>query len=326
MNNPTKTPILQVQNLQVRYKELLALDITSELTFYKGDCIGIMGNNGAGKTTFINACIGGVPYSGNISMPITQNEIAVHLQENNYLSAVSIQLLIETILHTSLKENTKLMELIEFFSFTGCLKKKYKHLSGGEKQKLTLILVIMQEKELIFFDEITSGLDFLTRKELVGKIKDWYNDRNATLVFVSHYYDELEDFTDTLMILDKGKLVAFDSTTELFKRYCGHATISIKGITPEVQAIIKSHESTRQKEGWSLIFSHTQEETKSILTQLVGLEVEHRVSYLNLEAIYMKAIAAAATADKAAGNRDNSAHNSATPASEGNQQPQGETL
>ncbi len=285
------SPIIEIDNLQVKYKDHIALDIHEKVTFYRGECIGVLGNNGAGKTTFINACIGGVPYSGNISTPLRFQDMAVHLQENIYISAVSIQSLIETILETSLKDNTRLVELIEFFSFQGCLKKKFKHLSGGEKQKLTLILVMMQNKELIFFDEITSGLDFLTRQELVGKIKEWYQNTQSTLFFVSHYYDELENFTDTLMILDKGRLIDYGKTKELFKKYCGHSTITVN-LKEEKELSLITDSSTFYKKGWHTICSKTKDQTSKILEQLMDTEIEYRVSYLNLEAIYTKALEA----------------------------------
>ena len=83
----------------------------------------------------------------------------------------------------------------------------------------------MQDAPLTFYDEVTSGLDFETRQKLVEKLAGWYRDKSAGLCIVSHYYDELEQLADKLLILDKGKVVDYGRTKELFHKYCGRAVI-----------------------------------------------------------------------------------------------------
>ncbi len=282
--------ILTIRDLKVSYGDFVALNIDKEVVFNAGDCVGILGNNGAGKTTFINACIGGAPYTGTIDSPLSYHNMGVHLQENKYDQSVKIRLLIEAILGISLKNDTRIKELIQFFSFDPCLEKKFSQLSGGEKQKLTLILVMMQDKKIIFFDEITSGLDFLTRKELVGKIKEWYKDKGTSMFFVSHYYDELDDFTNKLMIIDKGNLVDAGYTHDLFAKYCGYCAVTIKNPDTSCQELLNQYRAIPQQEGWHLLFCNTEEEVVKLLQALSRKRLEYRVSYLNLEAIYMKAI------------------------------------
>ena len=70
---------------------------------------------------------------------------------------------------TKSAEDKKLSELISYFEFEDCLRKRYSSLSGGQKQRFTIILVMMQEAPLTFYDEVTSGLDFETRQKLVEK-------------------------------------------------------------------------------------------------------------------------------------------------------------
>jgi ABC-2 type transport system ATP-binding protein len=127
----------------------------------------------------------------------------------------------EAMLNTTIATNQQLKDMISLFDFEGCLKKRFAQLSGGQKQKLTIIMILMQDKPLTFFDEVTSGLDFQTRQKLMSKVVEYYKDKESTVCVVSHYYDELEKFVNKLLILDQGKVAAFGNVDELFKRFCG---------------------------------------------------------------------------------------------------------
>lgn len=212
--------ILTIESLQVDYGNFTALNIVDKLEFNSGDRIGIIGNNGAGKTTFAKAICGLVNYTGTIKIDLKQADIAIHLQDNQYIKRMPVKLIIETIFNCTISKNQKLMDIIEFFDFKDCLKKRFAQLSGGQKQKLTIILVLMQDKQLTFFDEVTSGLDFESRIKLTNRIREWYKEKDGTVCMVSHYYDELEKFVNKLLIIDEGKVVAFGQVDELFKKYC----------------------------------------------------------------------------------------------------------
>ena len=74
---------------------------------------------------------------------------------------------------------------------------------------------------MTFYDEVTSGLDFETRQKLTEKMVGWYRDKEGTLLVVSHYYDELEQLADKILVLDQGSVVACRKKEELFQTYCG---------------------------------------------------------------------------------------------------------
>lgn len=216
-----------INNVQVKYGNQLALSINEPLTFNDGDRIGIIGSNGAGKSTLVKTILGLTNYQGSIVTDIKPEEIAVHMQHNHYANTMSIKHILETVLNTSIKKNKMLQELITFFDFEECLKKKYDTLSGGQKQRLTIILVLMQDAPLTFFDEVTSGLDFETRQRLMSKMGEWYRDKNTTLCVVSHYYEELEQLVNKILILEEGQVVDFGYKDELFYNYCGKTVITI---------------------------------------------------------------------------------------------------
>ncbi len=220
--------LLTIRQLQVTYGKQTALQIQTPITFERGDRIGVIGSNGAGKTTLVKALLGLAPYQGSIVTELKPEQMAVHMQFNEYVTTMPVKYIMETILNTRIKSDSQLQELIRFFDFEGCLGKRYSALSGGQKQRLTIILVMMQRAELTFYDEVTSGLDFESRQKLMEKLVEWYRDREDTLVVISHYYEELEQLADKLLILDQGKVVAFGKKEELFRTYCGKAILVLE--------------------------------------------------------------------------------------------------
>ena len=181
--------LLTIKQLQVKYGSRMALQIEEPLSFDKGERIGVIGSNGAGKSTLVKALLGLVDYQGSIITQIRPEQMAVHMQTNAYVNTMPVKRIMETILNTSIRENRELQELIGFFEFQDCLSKRFHALSGGQKQKLTIIMVMMQKAELTFYDEVTSGLDFESRQKLTEKLAEWYRDKEDSLIIVSHYYE-----------------------------------------------------------------------------------------------------------------------------------------
>lgn len=217
--------LLSIKNLTVRYGADTALAIDSPIRIEAGDRVGVIGSNGAGKTTLIKAILGLVPYQGTIRTGLKPEAMAVHMQFNEYTDAMPVRYIMETILGTKIARDKKLQELIAFFEFGDCLRKKYSKLSGGQKQRFTIIMVMMQEAALTFYDEVTSGLDFETRQKLVEKLVEWYRGKRESFLMVSHYYEELDQLADKLLILDKGQVVDYGPKDALFRKYCGRAVI-----------------------------------------------------------------------------------------------------
>lgn len=217
--------MIEIDNLKVSYGDKKVLDIKEKLEFKDGEKIGIIGSNGAGKTTLIKAILGIIPFSGNIVTGIPRREIAVHMQFNNYSESVSTRDIIQMVANSKIENDKSLSELIEFFDFKKLLKKSFKELSGGEKQKLTLILVMWKDSPITMFDEVTTGLDFVTRQMLMEKILDYYKGKSTSILLVSHYYEELENICDKLLYIHKGRVLFFGSKKEMFNKYCTKSVI-----------------------------------------------------------------------------------------------------
>lgn len=279
--------MITIERLKVAYGKTVALDIERSIEIQATDRVGIIGSNGAGKTTLIKACLGLIKYEGKILSEVRPEDMAVHMQFNHYVDTVSCKVILEAILNTSYKQNTKLQELVTFFAFEENLKKKFKDLSGGQKQRFTLILVLMQDAPITFFDEVTTGLDFETRRALIQKILQWYEHKNAAILFVTHYYQELEQLTNKLIILHEGKVVDYDSHRALFQKYCGHAVITFD----ENETIaLTQYRQLIAPENTVAIACDNQEEEWQLAQHLIQKGINFKRSNQDIELLTLNAI------------------------------------
>lgn len=275
--------MIQINNLEVKYGKNIALYIKS-LDIKKGEKVGVIGSNGAGKSTFIKALLELVDYSGEIKKDIDTKDIAVHMQFNNYAETVTVKDIIELIINGKIEKNQVVKELIEFFDFSDCLNKIYKKLSGGQKQRLTLILVMASNSSLTIFDEVTSGLDFETREKLMKKLKEWYKYKDTTLILVSHYYEELENLVDKLLILDNGKVVDFGNKKDLFKKYCGNVVFIINNSEFNKKLFEKEKKVEISKEKLAILIDDKKEERK-IVDKLIEKDIDYTRTKNDIELV-----------------------------------------
>ena len=280
--------LLNINHLQVRYGKQTALKIDTPITINEGERIGIIGSNGAGKTTFVKTILGLTKYQGSIQTRLKPEQMAAHMQFNEYVSTMPVKHIMETVLDTKIKRDEKLKELITFFDFEDCLSKKYKNLSGGQKQRFTIIMVMLQNAPLTFYDEVTSGLDFETRQKLMEKLTEWYKDKDNTLLVVSHYYEELEHLVDKLLILDQGRLVAFGNKKELFRQYCG-SSIFILDNTKENAELTRPFGRLESPEHLIALSCRNQEEETRLVSMLVEANINFKRSNSDIEIMSINA-------------------------------------
>lgn len=280
--------LLTIKQLQVKYGDQTALQISSPLIFEKGERIGIIGSNGAGKTTLVKAVLGLMPYEGRIITDLKPQQMAAHMQSNAYVATMAVKRIMEMILDTKIKENRELQELIAFFEFEECLSKRYNALSGGQKQKFTIIMVMMQKAELTFYDEVTSGLDFETRQKLMEKMAEWYRGKEDSLIIVSHYYEELEQLVDKILLLDQGKVAAFGKTEELFRTYCGDA-IFILDNNQKNGSLTEGFRTLKSPNHLIALSCRDREEERRLLAVLMDNDVNFKRSNSDIEIMSINA-------------------------------------
>lgn len=218
MNNK----VIFVKNLRKKYGKLVAVDNVS-FEVQKNEVFGLLGENGAGKTTTLEMIEGlRKPTSGNIkilnfdvkghSREIKQ-KIGVQLQSSayyNYLKLSEIMDLFGSFYH---RKN----HYEELFRMVGLENKKDSYinsLSGGQKQRFSIIASLINDPEIVFLDEPTTGLDPVARRktwEIISAIKN----QGKTIVLTTHYMEEAEILCDRVAIMEKGKIVAMNKTHQL---------------------------------------------------------------------------------------------------------------
>ncbi len=216
--------MIKVENLFVKYGALSAVSDVS-LTIPDGEAFGIIGRNGAGKTTLVETVEGlRKKTSGKISIdgidPSDQRKredlyrlISVQLQSTSYPDKAKVGELCK--LFGSLCANPlNINELLLKFGLLEKANKSVSSLSGGQKQKLSIVLALISRPKIIFLDELTTGLDVDARHELWKYLKELKKD-GVTIILVTHYMDDVEMICDRIGIMHNGQLVNIGTREEL---------------------------------------------------------------------------------------------------------------
>lgn len=216
-----------VKNLTKKYGNHVAVD---DLSFQvrKGEVFGLLGANGAGKSSTIECILGTRKMdSGEVSIlemnPIKERtkvfeRVGVQFQESKYQEQVKVEELCE--MTASVYRNPQNYEiLLADFGIADKKKTLVKELSGGERQRLFIVLALIPNPELVFLDELTTGLDARARRE-VWNILLKLKKQGLSILLTSHFMDEVEALCDEILILKKGKTV-FHGTVEEAKTESG---------------------------------------------------------------------------------------------------------
>ncbi|MGN0394623.1 MAG: ATP-binding cassette domain-containing protein [Coprococcus sp.] len=242
---------IEVNNLVKRYKDLLALDHFS-LKIEEGEIFGLLGPNGSGKTTTINCILslltfdkGYIKVFGEEMTPTSydiKKDIGVVMQNVAVFEELTVYENVDYFcgLYIKDKETRKkyVEEAIEFVDIADYKKFLPKKLSGGLLRRLNIACGIAHKPKLIFFDEPTVAVDPQSRNNILEGIKKLNND-GATIVYTSHYMEEIEQLCDRILIMDKGKQVALGTKTELKRMIKNTETITIEVLGLEESEISK---------------------------------------------------------------------------------------
>ena len=219
--------VIEVKNLKKEYKEIKAVDNLS-FEVHEGEILGLLGPNGSGKTTTINCLLSLLNYSsGSIKIfgkemkPDSydiKSKIGVVFQEVAVFDELTVYENIDYFcgLYINNKETRKkyiedAIKLVGLENFKNFYPKK---LSGGLLRRLNIACGIAHKPKLIFLDEPTVAVDPQSRNNILDGIKK-LRDNGATIVYTTHYMEEVEMLCDRVIILDKGKILATGTTDEL---------------------------------------------------------------------------------------------------------------
>ncbi len=199
-----------------------------DLSVRSGTVFGLLGANGAGKSTAIECMLGTKPADAGTVRLLGQDpkthrralfeRIGVQFQEGDYQREIRVSELCEETA-SLYRHSADWHALCEQFGIGDKANAAVKSLSGGERQRLFLVLALISQPELVFLDELTTGLDAKARRG-VWKTLEYLKERGLTVFLTSHFMDEVEALCDEICILKKGTPV-FRGTVEQAKAQCG---------------------------------------------------------------------------------------------------------
>ncbi len=215
----TQAPVLDARSLCKRYPGVTAVDGVS-FTVDEGRCFGLLGPNGAGKTTTVEMMEGLMaPSSGEVcyrGAPLGrrfQEEVGIQFQSTALQDFLTVR---ETLhLFQRLYQHTAdLDQVIEVCALSELLARDNRKLSGGQRQRLLLAIALLNNPQVLFLDEPTTGLDPQSRRNFWGLIERIKRD-NKTIVMTTHYMEEAYRLCDEIIIMDHGRIIAQGSPAEL---------------------------------------------------------------------------------------------------------------
>ena len=283
--------ILEVKDLKKEYPGVKAVDGIS-FSVKKGTCFGLLGPNGAGKTTAIEI-IEGITASDGGSILYKNRPIGrdFHKETGIQFQATALQEFLtvkETLLlfHKLYPNPSNFDEIVEECSLKNLLSRDNRKLSGGQRQRLLVAIALVNQPELLFMDEPTTGLDPQARRNfwnMVEKIKL----RKTTLILTTHYMEEADFLCDEIAIMDKGKIIAYGEPKQLIAQHFKEVVLEL----PEDE--VKNHALKIPMEyefkfGYLEIYTHDIPTALNLLKeQNISLE-KLKIRPFNLEDLFLK--------------------------------------
>ena len=276
-------PVIHVSALRKTYGRTVAVDNVS-FDVHQGEIFGLIGPNGAGKTTTME-CIEGLraPDQGAIAVlglnPVRdaralQERIGVQLQEAQLQKRITVREAVglwAALYRTAVDGD----HLLEQLGLTDKRHAWFMTLSGGQKQRLLIALALINDPEVVFLDELTTGLDPQARRtiwELVRGIRA----RGKTVFLTTHLMEEAERLCDRVAIIDRGTLVDIGSPAALVRRHCPLTSVVVT--TGDATALARfqampAAESVSREGPEHMIRGRADD----LVTQVIGGIAEHRL-------------------------------------------------
>jgi ABC-2 type transport system ATP-binding protein len=298
------TPIIQVEKLRKTYGSTIAVD---EISFevQEGEIFGMVGPNGAGKTTTIE-CLEGLrrPDGGTLRV------LGVDPQRDGQTLRINTGMQLQ---QSNLPERMKVWEALDMYSSfypraadwetllvqLGLEEKRnapFSKLSGGQKQRLFIALALLPDPQLIFLDELTTGLDPQARHVIWDLVRD-VRAKGKTILMTTHFMEEAERLCDRVAILDHGRIVALDKPTELIHSLDGgeRVAFSLENAMPDSLEKALSNSGQVDFDGERVTVHASKELHTALVSDVVNALTASGVKYHdlrteqpNLEDVFLK--------------------------------------
>ncbi len=297
----TPSPVIRVNAIRKTYGQTVAVDEVS-FEVNAGETFGLIGPNGAGKTTTME-CVEGLrsPDRGAISVLgldpgreryTLQKRIGVQLQEAQLQKRIKVREAVAfwASLYQAPVDGDRLLEQL------GLREKRnawFMTLSGGQKQRLFIALALINDPELVFLDELTTGLDPQARRAIWDLVRG-IRDRGKTVFLTTHLMEEAERLCDRVAILDHGRVIDIGTPAELVRRHCPERTIVVTTDDASAQERFRAIPAVESVSAQGQQFT-IRGRGEGLVTQVIQCLGEHRMPVIDfrtevptLEDVFLK--------------------------------------
>lgn len=288
--------VIEIRGLVKTYKKIKAVD-NLDLDVKKGSILGLLGPNGSGKSTTINCLLalikkdsGSIKIYGKEMTPESydiKKKIGVVFQDIGVYEELNVYENIDYFCGLYIKDKDKRKQLIEetidLVGLNDFLKFRPKELSGGLLRRLNIACGIAHEPDIIIFDEPTVAVDPQSRNNILEGIKK-LNKNGATIIYTSHYMDEVEELCDYIVIIDRGKVIAEGSSDSLKAMIDTKEKISFRSenLDNEIIEKIKSIDSLLEMDFRNDTYHLSFANGKDNLIKLINILNENSINYDSL--------------------------------------------
>lgn len=288
--------VIEIRGLVKTYKKIRAVD-NLDLDVKKGSILGLLGPNGSGKSTTINCLLalikkdsGSIKIYGKEMTPESydiKKKIGVVFQDIGVYEELNVYENIDYFCGLYIKDKDKRKQLIEetidLVGLNEFLKFRPKELSGGLLRRLNIACGIAHEPDIIIFDEPTVAVDPQSRNNILEGIKK-LNKNGATIIYTSHYMDEVEELCDYIVIIDRGKVIAEGSSDSLKAMIDTKEKISFRSenLDNEIIEKIKSIDSLLEMDFRNDTYHLSFANGKDNLIKLINILNENSINYDSL--------------------------------------------
>ncbi len=233
-------PVIQVSGVRKSYRTMVAVhEVSFEVN--EGEIFGLIGPYGAGKTTTLE-CIEGLrtPDRGSISVlgldPFKdvyklQDRIGVQLQQAQLQKRIKVWEAVDLWVSLYQRKSIDGERLLEQLGLADKRDAWFMNLSGGQKQRLFIALALINDPEVVFLDELTTGLDPQSRRAIWVLVRD-IRERGKTVFLTTHLMEEAERLCDRVAIIEYGRIIDIDRPENLVKRHCPERTVVLATDNP----------------------------------------------------------------------------------------------
>ncbi|MCL2249665.1 MAG: ABC transporter ATP-binding protein [Oscillospiraceae bacterium] len=246
--------LASMKSLVKRYGEQTVVD-QIDLDVLEGEVLGLLGPNGAGKSTTINMLCGLINADAGDVVLFGQKQSTKNLKIRQGLGLVTqdLTLFSELNVYENLRYvgglyglrgvalKNRVEEILEFIELKDHSKKKPKQLSGGMKRRLNIGCALLHKPKLLIMDEPTVGVDPQSRNRILETVKK-LAEQGTTVIYTSHYMEEVEAVCDRIVIMDLGRIIAEGTLDELIKRTSHESVVNLTAMNPssELTELIKA--------------------------------------------------------------------------------------